>query len=39
MHITPAWMPDGKELLLVSNRNVALGSGNVWRVPAEADGI
>jgi TolB protein len=39
MHITPAWFPDGKELLLVSNRNVALGSGNVLRVPASANGI
>jgi predicted ATP-dependent protease len=29
-------MPDGTELLLVSNRNVALGSGNVYRVPARA---
>jgi TolB protein len=34
VHITPEWLPDGKELLLVSNRNVALGSGNVLRVPA-----
>jgi TolB protein len=39
MHITPAWVPDGKELLLVSNRNVALGSGNVLRMPALANGI
>lgn len=39
VHITPAWMPDGKELLLVSNRNVPLGSGNVLRVPAVANGI
>jgi dipeptidyl aminopeptidase/acylaminoacyl peptidase len=39
MHITPAWLPDGKELLLVSNRHVALGSGNVLRVPAAASGI
>ncbi len=39
MHITPAWLPDGKELLLVSNRNVPLGSGNVLRVPAQANGI
>jgi hypothetical protein len=39
MHIAPAWFPDGRELLLVSNRGVALGSGNVLRVPAEADGI
>ena len=39
MHITPAWLPDGKELLLVSNRGSPLGSGNVWRVPAEADAM
>ena len=39
MHITPAWFPDGKELLLVANRNVPLGSGNVLRVPAAAGGI
>ncbi len=39
IHITPAWMKDGTELLLVSNRNVALGSGHVLRVPAVADGI
>lgn len=39
MHITPSWLPDGSELLLVSNRNVPLGSGNVLRVPAIEDGI
>jgi TolB protein len=39
MHITPAWLPDGKSLLIVSNRNVPLGSGNVLRVPASANGI
>ena len=39
MHLTPAWMPDGRELLLVSNRDVPLGSGNVIRVPAMAQGI
>ena len=39
MHISPAWLPDGEELLLVSNRDVALGSGNVLRVPARAGGI
>lgn len=38
-HITPAWMPDGKELVLVSNRNVPLGSGNVVHVPADAGGM
>ncbi len=39
MHITPAWMPEGDELLLVSNRDVALGSGNVLRVPLREQGI
>ncbi len=39
MHLTPAWMPDGSELLLVSNRDVPLGSGNVLKVPAVSDGI
>ncbi len=39
MHIQPTWMPNGKELLLVSNRNVPLGSGHVWRMPAERLGI
>ena len=39
MHISPAWLPDGDELLLVSNRDVALGSGNVYRVPARTGGI
>ena len=39
MHITPAWLPDGNELLIVSNRSVPLGSGNVLRVPAVEDGI
>ncbi len=39
MHLSPAWMPDGGELLMVSNRDVPLGSGNVIRVPAREDGI
>lgn len=39
MHISPAWLPNGDELLLVSNRNVPLGSGNVLRVPAVSGGI
>jgi len=39
MHISPSWLPNGDELLVVSNRNVPLGSGNVLRVPAIAGGI
>jgi Tol biopolymer transport system component len=39
MHTQPTWMPDGKELVFVSNRNVPLGSGDVMRMPVEPDGI
>ena len=39
MHISPAWLPGGDKLLLVSNRDVALGSGNVYRIPARVGGI
>lgn len=35
VHISPAWSPDGTELLLVSNRGIPLGSGGIWRVPVE----
>jgi len=35
----PAWLKDGKELLLVSNRGISLGAGGVWRVPVEPGGI
>jgi hypothetical protein len=39
VHITPAWSRDGRQLLLVSNRGVPLGSGNIWLVPAAAGGM
>jgi len=39
MHLTPTWLPGGEELLLVSNREVPLGSGNAVRVPAVEGGI
>ena len=39
MHISPAWLPSGDELLIVSNRDVPLGSGNVYRIPARENGI
>jgi hypothetical protein len=39
IHITPEWARDGKQLLLVSNRGVPLGSGHIWLVPAVAGGI
>ncbi len=39
MHVTPTWTPDGRSLLLVSNRGVALGSGRIVRVPAVDHGL
>ena len=39
IHINPTWFPNSEDLLLVSNRDAALGSGNVFRVPANADGF
>jgi hypothetical protein len=39
LHITPTWTRDGKQLLLVSNRGVPLGSGHIWLAPAVAGGI
>ncbi len=39
MHITPAWLPNNNELLIVSNRDVPLGSGNVIKIPALPNGI
>jgi TolB protein len=39
MHIEPAWTRDGKNLLVVSNRGVPLGSGNVWKIPIEPDAM
>ena len=39
MHTQPAWTPDGKELVFVWNRDVPLGSGDLWRAPAVAGGM
>jgi dipeptidyl aminopeptidase/acylaminoacyl peptidase len=39
MHTQPAWTPDSKEIVFVSNRDVSLGSGDVWRMPVEPGGI
>lgn len=32
-HIQPTFSPDGKEIILVSNRGIPMGSGAIWRVP------
>ncbi|MDE2729903.1 MAG: CehA/McbA family metallohydrolase [Bacteroidota bacterium] len=39
LHIQPAWLPDGDSLLVLSNRSIALGSGGLWTVPIEPDGM
>ncbi|HUQ90283.1 MAG TPA: CehA/McbA family metallohydrolase [Bryobacteraceae bacterium] len=39
MHIQPTWTPDGRSIVLVSNQGAALGSGDIWRVPVEANGM
>lgn len=33
--ISPAWSPDGSELVFVSNRGHIYGTGGVWRMKAE----
>ncbi len=34
-YLSPTWSPDGKELILVSNRGDVWGSGNLWRMNVE----
>jgi hypothetical protein len=34
-YLSPTWSPDGKELILVSNRGRVMGSGGLWRMAAE----
>ncbi len=36
-YLSPSWSPDGKELILVSNRGHVWGSGGLWRMEARAD--
>ena len=33
-YLSPAWSPDGKELVLVSNRGAVWGTGGIWRMEA-----
>ncbi len=39
LHIEPTWSPDSKELIFLSNRGIPLGSGALWRMPAEPGGM
>ena len=34
-YLSPTWSPDGKELILVSNRGQIWGTGGFWRMRAE----
>ena len=35
-YLSPAWSPDGTDLIFVSNRGHIWGSGGFWRMPARA---
>lgn len=37
-YLSPAWSPDGTELITVSNRNHIWGSGGIWRMEAREGG-
>jgi TolB protein len=37
-YFSPTWSPDGKELLVLSNRGHIWGSGTIWRMPAREGG-
>jgi TolB protein len=34
-YLSPAWSPDGKDLILISNRGQVWGSGGLWRMEAK----
>jgi TolB protein len=38
-HVQPSWTPDGKEIVFLCNRDVSFGSGDIWRMPVEPNGI
>jgi TolB protein len=35
-YFSPTWSPDGRELILISNRGHVWGSGGFWRMPARS---
>lgn len=39
LNIEPTWSPDGKEIIFLSNHGIPLGSGALWRMPAEPNGM
>jgi TolB protein len=36
LYLSPAWSPDGRELLVVSNRGQVWGTGGIWRMEPRA---
>jgi Tol biopolymer transport system component len=34
LYLSPAWSPDGRDILLVSNRGQVWGTGGIWRMEA-----
>jgi Tol biopolymer transport system component len=34
-YLSPTWSPDGKQLILISNRGDVWGSGDLWRMEAQ----
>ncbi len=36
-YLSPTWSPDGKDLILVSNRGDVWGSGDLWRMEVRPD--
>ncbi|MEZ0332440.1 MAG: CehA/McbA family metallohydrolase [Gemmatimonadales bacterium] len=36
-YFSPSWSPDGRELILVSNRGHIWGSGGIWRIAARSN--
>ena len=39
LHIHPTISPDGREMIFISNRDISLGSGAIWRTPIEPDAM
>jgi TolB protein len=37
-YLSPAWSPDGKDLIVISNRDHIWGTGGLWRMPADTGG-
>jgi dipeptidyl aminopeptidase/acylaminoacyl peptidase len=37
-YLSPTWSPDGRELIIVSNRGHIWGAGTLWRMPARPGG-